>query len=186
MFWDTFGIKKVQYGCGRKFLHDWVNLDYINREELEKNQGLREDDVYYKIDLTMRQPFPDGHFEYAFSEDFLEHLNQSDSLIFLCECYRTLSKGGVLRLGFPGLENVLTSHFPETDFKSACLLKEQAYARHQHLHFYSRKELELVALHIGFSEVRFADYRISEFKELRGLDTRENQKNMNTYVELIK
>lgn len=97
--------------------------------------------------------------------------------------------GGVFRLSFPGLEGVLSKHFnTECNQHSDLLTKSihESYLMWGHMHFYSKEEISLVAKHIGFTEIHFEDFQKSSSKELTGLELRESQKNLNTYVELTK
>ena len=98
----------------------------------------------------------------------------------------TLCPGGVLRLSFPGLEGVLPKHYPTSDYECAVVGRHEAYEMWAHLHFYSKEELSLVARHIGFREVEFVEYGVSQHEPLKGLDTRAHQIGLNTYVELTK
>ena len=56
----------------------------------------------------------------------------------------------------------------------------------QHIHFYSREELSLVCRHIGFREVKPVTHGESAHAALQGLDHREDQRGINTYVEITK
>lgn len=47
-------------------------------------------------------------------------------------------------------------------------------------------ELRTVAKHIGFSGIEFVKFGESKHQQLCNLDTREHQKDLNTYVELTK
>ncbi|NMF59827.1 methyltransferase domain-containing protein [Pseudanabaena yagii] len=145
-----------------------------------------EDCLYRQVNLIAKHPFPDNYFEFGFAEDFLEHIHQDDSIVFLAECYRTLKFGGVLRLSFPGLEGVLEKHYTEINYRNILKAKKEAYTMYDHLHFYSKDELRLVAKHIGYREVNFVEYGVSKFSDLNGLDNRDGQIGLNTYVELIK
>ena len=136
------------------------------------------------INLVEKHPFNSDIFQFGFCEDFLEHLAQEDSIYFLSEVFRTFKKGGVLRLSFPGLEGVLQKHYDnKNDYVAG---KFEAYIFWDHLHFYSKEELILVAKHIGFSEIKFVAYGKSDYKQLCNLDSREDQIGLNTYVELTK
>lgn len=183
---DTRGLTRIQYACGPKFLRDWVNIDCYPPGIMQERFGLTPADVYYQVDLSARQPFADQTFTLAFAEDFIEHLGQQDSLLFLGECRRVLMPGGVLRLSFPGLEGVLRRHFSTPEFDVLRKGVEDAYLHYEHLHFYSREELSLVARHLGFSEVRFTGFGISDHEGLRGLETRNQQQDLNIYAELTR
>jgi predicted SAM-dependent methyltransferase len=193
---DTRGLSKIQYGCGINLLKGWANVDSLPLKVLStwRNEQIPNGDqspvehfFYKSLDLTHHQPFDDNSFNFGFCEDFIEHLTQAESIIFLSECYRVLRPGGILRMSFPGLEGVLKNHyFPPTGYQSASDAKKDCYDQWEHIHFYSRDELHLVATHLGYSEVKFSSYGESDHTELKGLETRVHQQNVNTYVELVK
>lgn len=185
-FRDTFGLPRIQYACGPKVLKEWVNVDFYPVSVMRERFGMTSEYVYYQVDLCQRQPFPDNSFSHAFAEDFIEHLSQGDSIIFLSECVRVLKKGGVLRLSFPGLEGVLQRHFSAVGYREFRKGIHDAYQHYEHEHFYSREELELVARHLGFSRIQFVTFRGSEHEALRGLETRDKQQDLNIYAELTK
>ena len=99
------------------------------------NNIKRKGNIYYQMDLVKKHPFPDGSLEFAFAEDFIEHLSQVDAVIFLTEIFRTLQKNGVLRLSFPGFFNVLAQHFSEISYDQAKRFKAEAYIKRSHKHF---------------------------------------------------
>ena len=106
------GARKVQYGCGRTFFGDgWLNVDFRRASPPPGR-------LFHRMDLTGPHPFPDEFFDYGFSEDFIEHLTQEQSLRFLIEARRTLRPGGVLRLTFPGLEGVLRHHYVPPSYEN--------------------------------------------------------------------
>lgn len=173
-------VSMVHYGCGsRHFGLGWVNVDILE-------PGEHTDTMYVQADLASRQPFPSDYFSYAFAEDFIEHLSQDESLIYLCEIYRCLRVGGVLRLSFPGLQDVLRRHYLSSDYEGASAGRKIAYTHWAHKHFYCKESIEHVARHIGFSEVIFTDFGISQHELLRGLEHRAEQDDLNIYVELTK
>lgn len=176
---DGRGATRIHYACGRHFFDDWLNVDSY----LQGDPGAA---AFACVNLTSRHPFPDDTFEYGFAEDFVEHLEQVDSLLFLSECLRTLRPAGVLRLSFPGLEGVLRKHYPRSDWETMNVAKEEAYTRFEHVHFYARGEVELVARHLGFTAVAFCRFGESAHPPLRGIDQRAAQRDLNTYVELTK
>jgi predicted SAM-dependent methyltransferase len=177
---EKHNLKKAHYGSGSHLLGEgWANIDLQNIEA-EPPQ------VYLRADLTAHHPFPTDYFQYAFSEDFLEHLTQDGSLIFLAEVFRCLRPGGVLRLSFPGLREVLKKHFRKSDYQGAATGRDEAYTPWGHYHFYCEESLTLVAEHIGFSDIQFLSYQVSEHEALRDLEFRDEQKELNLYTELTK
>ncbi len=175
----SLGITKAHYGCGpRLFGEGWANIDLEPRADTAE--------VYLPADLTLSHPFPSDFFSFAFAEDFLEHLDQPESLIFLSEAYRTLRPGGVLRLSFPGLAGVLRKHYPSSDWHAASVGQHEAYTVWGHKHFYCQESLSLVATHLGFSDIAFVEYGLSQHRELCNLDARLIQQEVNIHAELTK
>lgn len=170
--------KKIHYGCGAILMPGWINADM--------NPKVDADHISVSFNAAAPHPFPNNSIEYGYAEDFLEHLSQDDSLIFLFEAYRILKEGGVLRLSFPGLEQVLAKHYPDGSFDTVYRAKIEAYTQLGHYHFYSREELKTVSEFIGFNKIEFAQYGESEHKELCGLETRINQRDLNTIAELTR
>ena len=167
---------KVHYGCGGTLKEGWLNID------LHENPS----PLYRSVNLLEQHPFDDDAVEYGYCEDMLEHLEQGQSIFFLAEVFRTLTRGGVFRVSFPGLEGVLKRHYtPPTEMR----IREgefEAYAFWDHIHFYSKAELELVARHLGFSDVKFREYGESDHQIFVGIDTRHTQADLNTFAELTK
>ena len=77
-------------------------------------------------------------------------------------------------------------HFSTAAYSELLKGIHDAYQHFEHVHFYSREELELVAGHLGFSRIQFAAFGCSEHEALRGLETRDNQQDLNIYAELTK
>ncbi len=168
---------RIHYGCGENIIKGWLNVDLFERTDLPG---------YARVDLLDRHPFHDDFFKFAFSEDLLEHFDQSDSLIFLSEAYRTLQPNGVLRLSFPGLEGILKKHYDPWNDVAAYLGKIDAYSFWEHRHFYAFEEIRLIANAIGFRNIKKVEFGVSEHKELAGLDSRHDQTDLNCRVELQK
>jgi hypothetical protein len=111
----------------------------------------------------------------------MEHLEQVDQIIFLCEAYRTLRNDGVLRLS----EGILNMHFKETSYETAKWIKNDAEIW-KHKHFLLYEELVLLCRYIGYRRIYRVKYGESEYSELKNLDTRHAQMELNTYVEIVK
>jgi predicted SAM-dependent methyltransferase len=176
------GISGVHYGCGGILVPKWLNVDVAAAPADVARRGR----FFLAVDLTQRHPFADASFDLGYAEDFLEHLSQAQSLIFLSEAYRTLRSGGVLRLSFPGLEGVLRKHYLGGSAAALAQAQRDAYESWGHVHFYSRDELRLVASHIGFQEIEFLSFQESRRPELVPMDTRSDQADLNTFAELTK
>lgn len=164
---------RIQYACGYNYLPGWLNVDIMGKGP----------EGYLYVNLVERHPFPDNHFRFAFCEDFIEHIEQADSLVFLEEVHRTMRPGGVFRVTFPCLEEVLKKHFTRADFDTYAAMRTLCYPGFGHLHYYSRESLAVVARHIGF-DVKFVEKDESAHPELRGLNARSE--GVNLHSELTK
>jgi predicted SAM-dependent methyltransferase len=173
---------KIHYACGTKYFENWLNVDIRPIVRVPK----RFQPFYLKMSLTRRHPFADGALRFGYSEDFIEHLSQSDSLIFLSEVYRTLAPDGVVRISTPGLRGVLSRHYRSTDFVGAKCGEVEAFTQWGHLHFYSEESLTTVATHLGFRKIEFKRYNESDYYELRTRETRPHQIDLNIVAELTK
>ncbi len=173
---ESVKFEKINYGCGDKLMKGWLNVDINDRS----------DENYLRMHLIEKHPFKNESFNFGYSEDVVEHFSQSDSIIFLSETYRTLKKGGVLRLSFPSLEGVLSKHYDIRQPFYYVTGKVEAYLYWDHLHFYSQEEIQCVAKYVGFREIEFVEYGKSRYAELNDLDTRAHQIGLNIYVELTK
>lgn len=177
---------KVHYACGKNVLEDWLNVDGFDESYPYGAVELKDAQRIYRLDLTSKHPFKANFFRIGFAEDFLEHLDQAESVIFLSECYRTFRPGGVLRLSFPGLAGILQRHYRHADEQPGAIMREEAYLHWWHKHFYCFEELELVARHIGWSQIEKVPYGKSGLPELTNRETRPSQTDLNLIVELTK
>jgi SAM-dependent methyltransferase len=84
-------IRKLQLGAGGNDSPDGLNT---NIEPYDK-------EVY--LDATGRYPFPDGSFQYVFSEHLIEHVSWEPGLSILKECYRVLADRGKIFIVTPNL-----------------------------------------------------------------------------------
>jgi SAM-dependent methyltransferase len=185
--------KKIQYACGLNAFDEWLNVDFFD-DALIWNfghiGGVPKNVAFgaYKINLLEPHPFPDNHFDYAFCEDFIEHIDQKDAIYFLAEVLRTLKPGGVLRITTPGLHGVMAAHFNNPDLNSVIENQDAAYTRWGHVHFFSHESLKTMALYLGFSKYHECEYGKSWHEALKNLETRAEQANykINIYAEITK
>ena len=114
---------KLHFGCGPRVLKGWLNIDlqwcddprytdpYGDKYSADV-RGTRDD--FFAFDVTaMPLPLPDNSARVIFNEDFIEHLDQRQQVLFLAETLRVLKPGGVHRINTPDL---LTSMRRHSDF----------------------------------------------------------------------
>ena len=154
-----FLTDRIHYACGRNVLPGWTNVDGYDESFPCGEIPAEIAGTIFRLDLTGPHPFPTNHFRLGYSEDFIEHIDQREFIAFLCECYRTFQPGGVLRLSSPGLEGALRRHLRGSDWQAADVLREEAYERWWHKHFLCFAEVDTIAKHIGWRQVRELPYR---------------------------
>lgn len=88
---ESHSVRKLQLGAGGNDPVGWLNTDIAPRR----------DEVY--LDATKRYPFPDGTFQYVFSEHMIQAVPWEGGVAMLKECYRVLAPGGKLRVVTPNL-----------------------------------------------------------------------------------
>jgi hypothetical protein len=79
--------RKLHIGCGDHLLDGWLNTDLRPRVA-----GV------VPLDATRPLPFPDGSFDYIFSEHLIEHMPYPHACRLLAECRRVLKPSGTVRL----------------------------------------------------------------------------------------
>ena len=178
---------KINYACGTNPISGWINTDLFDGSLLwhYKDTGIPVEianDVF-NINLLQRHPFPNDAFNYAFCEDFIEHIDQKSAILFLSEILRTLAPGGIFRISTPSLDGVLAAHFLEADLDRVIEQTPFAFDMWGHIHFFCHASLKKIALALGFVEYRECAFGQSEHLTLRGLETRSEQMQLNLYAE---
>ena len=85
--------RKLNLGCGERFLPNWVNCDFQSKSP-----------SVLAHDLRNPLPFPKDSFQVVYHSHVLEHLKPTDARKILLECHRVLTPGGLLRTVIPDLE----------------------------------------------------------------------------------
>ena len=104
---ESHSIRKLHLGAGGNDPTEWLNTDIFPTGE----------EVY--VDATKPFPFPDGSFQYIFSEHMIQAVPWEGGLAMLKECYRVLAPGGKLRIVSPNLAKFvqLLVENPDADAK---------------------------------------------------------------------
>jgi predicted SAM-dependent methyltransferase len=100
---ESHPIRKLQLGAGGNDPAGWLNTDIAPRGE----------EVY--LDATQRYPFPDGSFQYIFSEHMIQAVPWEGGLAMLKECFRVLAPGGKLRIVAANLAKFVQLLNPDAD-----------------------------------------------------------------------
>jgi len=195
-------IDRIHVGCGDVFLPGWLNILYEGREGYGRVKTFQ-DATYLNYNLLNPWPIDDETISYISGSHFIEHLELSDGIVFLQECYRVLKKGGVVRLSCPDLETYATQYvannvafFNHPEIQKACCFKDavtpgeifiaKAYdSGGAHKWFYDFDSLKHIAERAGFTAVYKRERLTGECPDLEKLEP--PQREIETvYCEAIK
>jgi SAM-dependent methyltransferase len=181
---------RINYACGLNPIGGWLNTDYFDGSLLWhfRETGIPVDfaNSVVNLDLLDRHPFPSESFDFAFCEDFIEHIDQKSSLRFLSEVWRTLRPGGIFRISTPSYDGVLRRHFWSATREHVEQGISEAYDPWGHVHFYSHLSLEQAATALRFVNYRRCSFGQSSHPELSDRETRTEQIGLNLYAEMQK
>lgn len=177
---QALAATKLHLGCGANILDGWLNSDLMRTRSIPPGAHEKIKNIFI-MDATASFVFRDEQFDFIYCEDFIEHFDQLQGLCICTECYRVLKPGGVWRISTPDFDDILMYMRPrkrdDIEFKAWSW---------DHKLLYTKEYLKSVLENCGFSEVRFCAYGESAFDELKGIDTRIEQRDINLIVDAIK
>lgn len=168
-------IRRLHIGCGSVKLDGWINADLTPRAQLIVN-------------ICRPLPFPADFLDRIHSEHVLEHVTYDCGVRFLREARRVLSPGGVIRIAMPDLDDLIEGYrcnwrrfdwvnWPQHSFiETRAQMLNIAFRWWGHQYLYNREELARALAAAGFSQFRFVEPLVSEFADLKGLETRQDSK----------
>lgn len=191
------GKVKLHFGCGPRILKGWINID-LSFEPYERYLQYYTDTYYpeavrggradlYTMDITRTGlPLPDDSVDVIFHEDFLEHLNQKEQILFLAETFRVLKPGSVHRINTPDLLSSMRKHSDFTKGKEG--VYEGEWDNHGHKHLVTARYIEEVAVMIGYREVVYngRNKSISQDIPLEYRPGSDRPEEGNIFADLIK
>ncbi|HEX9160814.1 MAG TPA: methyltransferase domain-containing protein [Thermoanaerobaculia bacterium] len=177
--------RRVHLGSGDHWIAGWINIDFDATKPLDVVADLRRD-----------FPLRTASVDLLHSEDFLEHLDESDGRAVLRECHRVLRAGGVMRLLTPDLRALIDEVYIRRDprhlrwcgtyldARGPCsALNMHMRMNGEHRFIYDEEQLTTLLRDTGF-DVRRARYNWSIVPELRFLDLRDF--GLNLFLECLK
>ncbi len=170
----------LHLGCGATILPGWLNADLVATNSVPPETHARIKDIFL-MDATQEFPFADNQMDYVYCEDFIEHFTQLEGLNLCAECYRVLHPGGVWRVSTPGFDKILSEMQPRSR-KTVV----SGHWRWGHKLLYTEDYLLFVLRQCGFSKVRICSFGKSSFEELKNIDTRVEQQELNLIIDAVK
>jgi predicted SAM-dependent methyltransferase len=162
-------------GSGPENLHpEWWNTDLLAFPDI--------DDV---LDATKPWPWP-NRLDCIYAEQFLEHLEIDEAVAFLVEAGRALRPGGRIRISTPSLEWVLRTQFSflpsdAPDHFLEAIATNRAFYGWGHRFLYSRGVLHTLLREVGYEDVRFYRYGVSDTPAFSGMELRESEPDVDGY-----
>jgi hypothetical protein len=154
---------KLHVGCGPRVLKGWLNIDLAWCDDPRYTtpygeaysaevRGTRDD--FFAFDVAgMPLPLPDNSVRVVFNEDFIEHLDQRQQVLFLAETWRVLKPGGVHRINTPDLLKSMRQH---SDFtRGYAGVFQDEWRVHGHLNVLTPAVLAEMARMVGYSDIHF-------------------------------
>ncbi len=175
---ESNGIKRIHVGCGPKNIFpDWWNVD------IRSFKGV--DTV---MDVTKEWPFKD--IEFVYGEHFLEHLPLDGAVNFLISSGNSLKRGGKIRLTTPNVEWVVRNQYPTGDNSYEAKIDgtftiNRAFHGWGHQFLYSQEFLQNLLEQLGYENIKFFDYGISDTPGLSYLERHGKFRKIDGIANLI-
>lgn len=174
---DSHKIRRLQIGSGRNCISDWLNTD--------RDTALSKETVF--LDASKKLPFNNCTFNYIYHEHFIEHIEYSEGVRLIQECFRVLKPSGKIRISTPDL-NFLVELFAEnkselqkryiewavlrsdSDLNNDTFVINNFFQSWGHKFIYDFKTLKEVLVRAGFMNIRKCRVGESDDKNLQDLE----------------
>ena len=107
-------MTKLNFGCGNTFSPNWVNIDVYSASPQVQ-----------RVNLLKRLPFPNDHFDAAYSSHVLEHFTPAEGSHLISEAFRVLKPRGILRTVVPDLEATCREYLRVLDSSAPASISKQ-------------------------------------------------------------
>lgn len=193
---------KLHLGSGSNILKGWLNTDFA-----KPNQTIF-------MDVTEKFPFQDNTFEIIMAEHLIEHISYKDGKFMLEESFRTLKRGGVLRIGTPDIAKYidlykkdLTSiemktikqitdwwistgffkakeYVPKKDTYNPVFVINDIFNNYEHRFIYDFQTLKEIVADAGFVNIKRCIAGKSEFHNLTDVETHITEVDINVTLTI--
>lgn len=174
----------LNLGAGGSEFQGWVNADFYKIRFWRKRKG------QWMLDLRYPLPCDDEYWDGVFSEHTIEHLHPNHARNLFRELFRTLKKGGWMRISVPDLKKYIdfyVGNLPHGKFHRYSSGAEALRSLTQnwgHLSLWDEPLLRTTLSQSGFINIQKVGFR--QGSDPRLLMDREHRKWNSLYVEAQK
>jgi predicted SAM-dependent methyltransferase len=189
-------IVKVNLGCGLRCLPNWINVDGSLTSLFGSKKFIFLNKILYKLagsshyftfneynkiittcdlrfyNLTNTVPLFNNYADVIYHSHFLEHLTKSNGKSFLEDCFRSLKKGGLLRISVPDLDYAfeLYKKGEIENMMGLFFFTSDDWDFTAHKYGYNFSHLKEILERIGFHDVKKMSYQKGECPDIDYLD----------------
>jgi hypothetical protein len=167
----------LNLGCGVTRFEEFVNADFYRFTDIIRRKSNLPD---WMLDAGKNWKCSENFWEGIYTEHTLEHLDYSEVIVCLKECFRTLQPGAWFRIILPGLKTTLQSGSLPFNAMTVGTLTQT----HGHISVWDGDLLCALLKEIGFIEVNEVAFK--EGRDQRLLVDLEERKFGSFYVEAMK
>lgn len=182
LYLKTHNIRKLQIGCGENILEGWLNTDLNS--------------ITYSVlplDARKKLPFKDNTFDYIFFEHLLEHIEYSEGLRLVQECFRVLRPKGKIRISTPNLKFLielynqektelqkkyiyfaLNKFFLDAEIYQDTFVINNFFRGFGHKFIYDFKVIKEILKRAGFTDIKQCEVRKSDDLNLQNIEGHGN------------
>ena len=164
-------MKVLHLGCGPDIRIGWTNIDL--GADVSRND---ETTTVISHDLRYGLPVEDNSFDMVYSSHFFEHLNTTDGLRLMHNCFRVIKSGGFFRAAMPDARlairaylagddayfemsrTLIPTDLPPREICSPIDFIDRDARAWEHQALYDPVKMERMLLNVGFSNCREADF----------------------------
>jgi predicted SAM-dependent methyltransferase len=198
-------ITKINLGAGPDGIVGWQNFDWGMLPFLAKfglldalvsfgflaKEYKRVWPKFSLVDIRKKIPVNDKSVDFVYCSHVLEHFEKNETLRVLNEAKRVLKKGGTARFVLPDLDKIIK--IKEADkmcrvwwgYDKDKLTGWKKYFIRGHQWLYSKKSFGQLLKEVGFSKIKFLEYKQGRVSDLDKLDLPIHQ-DLSFYVEVEK
>jgi len=184
---------KIHLGCGNTLKENWLNVDCYPPKLTSETEVL-------VLDVRRGLPLSEGSAESIYSEHFFEHIPlYMVREVILPNCFQLLDTGGVIRIGVPDGETLLSGYTSDGQKKenphfvnlregqTKMMRCNDLVAGNQHQFLYDFETFEFILKEAGFISIKKSGSNESEEVDFKNVDSTDSYRKATTlYIEAKK